>query len=85
MPLSFCIFKSISKLLKSAKIPLTLRVSGKFPLYLPDKINGPSDERSGIWDGYTYSQKFGDNAVRKSHKLRKLINSNNAEEDIKRN
>jgi hypothetical protein len=54
MPLSFCIFKSISKLLKSAKMPLTLRVSGKLPLYLPDKTNGPSDERSGIWEGNTY-------------------------------
>lgn len=36
------------------RIPLALRVSGNFPLYLPDTINGPSDKRSGMGDGYTY-------------------------------
>jgi len=48
MSLALCIFISTTKLLKSAKIPSTLRALGKFPLYLPDKISGPSDERSGI-------------------------------------
>lgn len=54
MSLAFCIFTSITKLLKSAKTPLTLRISGKLPLYLPDKVKGPSNVRSGIWEGYTY-------------------------------
>ena len=58
MSLAVCIFISIAKLLKSAKIPLTVRFSGRLPLYLPDKINGPSDERSGIWEGYTYHKHY---------------------------
>jgi len=51
MSLAFCICKFITKLLKSGKTPFTLTTSGKFPLYLPGKINGPFDERSGILEG----------------------------------
>jgi hypothetical protein len=35
----------------SAKVPLILTGSGKFPLYLPDTINGLPRERSGIQNG----------------------------------
>lgn len=54
MSLVFCIFKFITKLLKSAKTPFRLTTSGKFPLYLPNKTNVESDKRSGICKGYTY-------------------------------
>lgn len=53
MSFALCIFKSIKKLFESAKTPLALKESGKLPRYLPDTINGPSDERSGTWDGNT--------------------------------
>lgn len=56
MSLAFCIFIFNKKLLKSAKTPFTSRNSGKVPLYLPDKINGPSDERSEILEGYIYTR-----------------------------
>lgn len=49
--LAFCIFKSIMKLLISAKVPLALRDSGNSPWYLPDIISGLPDERSGIRSG----------------------------------
>jgi len=56
MSLASSIFISITKLLKSAKSPLISRSLGKLPLNLPDKINGPSEERSGIWKGHTYDK-----------------------------
>lgn len=49
--LDLCTFKSMTKLLISAKVPRTWMESGKLPSYLPDMINGLPDERSGIWDG----------------------------------
>jgi hypothetical protein len=63
MSLEFCNSKFISKLLKSAKIPFTLRTSGNLPLYFPDRVNGPFDERSGICEGYTYT-KIENNGIR---------------------
>jgi len=48
---AFCAFMSIVNFLMSAKMPLSLTESGKFPLYLPDTINGHPHERSGIQNG----------------------------------
>lgn len=47
-------FRSTEKLLKSARTPLALSISGNTPRYLPDNTNGPSDERSGVGAGNTY-------------------------------
>ena len=48
---AFGAFMSIVNFLISAKMPLSLTESGKFPLYLPDTINGHPHERSGIQNG----------------------------------
>lgn len=69
--LAFCIFKFITKLLKSAKTPFALRTSGKLPLYLPNKTNVQVDERSGICEGYTYLN-IANNAIRELQDQGKL-------------
>uniref|UniRef100_A0A2P2KSD0 Uncharacterized protein LOC103420232 n=1 Tax=Rhizophora mucronata TaxID=61149 RepID=A0A2P2KSD0_RHIMU len=47
----------------SAKVPLILTKSGKFPVYLPDKINGLPSERSGIPDGNSCKNTKEDNTL----------------------
>jgi len=54
MSLASWIFISITKLLKTGKTPLISKSLEKLPLYLPDKSNGPSEERSRMWEGHTY-------------------------------
>lgn len=48
-----CTLRSIEILSLPGMVPLTLRVCGNVPRYLPDTIKGLLDERSGIREGNT--------------------------------
>nr|GMD33645.1 hypothetical protein Iba_chr09cCG4560 [Ipomoea batatas] len=47
MPSASCTFRSRDKLPMSTREPVTVRLSGNAPRYLPERISGLSDERSG--------------------------------------